>query len=834
MTSLAVAPLAACGAAGGSSSAPPPPPPPAITVSVSPTSASLYFGQQQQFLATVTGTTSTGVNWQVNAVTGGDASHGTVTAQGLYTAPDSLPSPPTVTVTAVSQADASASSSATVTLESDIRVAIAPASASLNAGGSETFTAQVTGTGSPNPNVNWSLTGPTCPANCGTLSTNGNSATYTAPATVSSSFQVQTVATSIADPTRSASSTIAVAGACSPAISVSPSSASLATGAQQAFTAELCTGGNVNVTWSVTGGGCSGANCGTVSSTGANTGLYTAPASLPPSNPVTLVATNSADASETASASITITSSCGPAISISPSASTVPLGQAESLTAQVCFSANQSVTWKITGGGCSGTNCGSVSSTGANTATYTAPASLPPSNPVTVVATSVADSTEAATASITVTSGVLVSVDITASALALDHRMPLAASVTGTANQQVSWAVDGVANGNAALGQICVSGSSPCAAPSGPVAGGVDFLAPAAVPVPAGVYATATAAADPSQSATAAITILAHLSIQISPAAAVIAPSGTVEFAATVSGTSSTGVTWQATCSAGDCGTITAAGVFTGPATAPGPNSITVTVTSQDDPTQSAEAAVALTSAVAVRALLPSSATAGLANGFTLAVAGYDFVSTSPGPGTTLLVNGAAHATTCSSSTACTTTISPADATAPGTLDIEAKNPDGTLSDSLPFVLAPAGGSVSVVSLTAAAPIATAEDITAVEPTTAGSGADSMTIVFLGTMDASGNTCNVSLAPLEFTLPASGTAAYTLCVAGTGLDPTYTYALAGSGSAGVSLSNAQSFSGSLVALTLTIAATAMPGPRTLLVTDPNDNRAAASGAIDLE
>src|SRR5439155_16038186 len=63
---------------------------------------SVGAGGTQQFTATVRNTSNTAVTWQVNGVTGGNATVGTISSSGLYTAPAS---PATVTVTAVSQAD---------------------------------------------------------------------------------------------------------------------------------------------------------------------------------------------------------------------------------------------------------------------------------------------------------------------------------------------------------------------------------------------------------------------------------------------------------------------------------------------------------------------------------------------------------------------------------------------------------------------------------------------------------------------------------------------------------------------------------------------------------
>jgi len=87
-----------------------------VTVSVSPTSASVPVGTSQQFAATVQGTSNTAVTWSVNGVIGGNTTLGTITQQGLYTAPRAVPNPANVTVTATSQADVSISASASVTV----------------------------------------------------------------------------------------------------------------------------------------------------------------------------------------------------------------------------------------------------------------------------------------------------------------------------------------------------------------------------------------------------------------------------------------------------------------------------------------------------------------------------------------------------------------------------------------------------------------------------------------------------------------------------------------------------------------------------------------------
>ena len=93
----------------------------AITGNGAPVTVSTYGSYS--FTATVTGTANTAVTWQVNGVTGGSAITGTISSQGVYAAPHSVPvstapnndgQTTDVIVTAVSQADPTASDSAIV------------------------------------------------------------------------------------------------------------------------------------------------------------------------------------------------------------------------------------------------------------------------------------------------------------------------------------------------------------------------------------------------------------------------------------------------------------------------------------------------------------------------------------------------------------------------------------------------------------------------------------------------------------------------------------------------------------------------------------------------
>jgi hypothetical protein len=83
---------------------------------VSPATASLGTSATQQFDATEGGAPTTNVTWAVNGAVGGDPGVGTISAQGLYTAPATIAVLQTVTVSATSKDDAAVSATATVTL----------------------------------------------------------------------------------------------------------------------------------------------------------------------------------------------------------------------------------------------------------------------------------------------------------------------------------------------------------------------------------------------------------------------------------------------------------------------------------------------------------------------------------------------------------------------------------------------------------------------------------------------------------------------------------------------------------------------------------------------
>jgi len=250
-----------------------------IIVAVSPTTASVPSAGKQQFSATVSNTSNTAVTWS--------ATGGTISTSGLFTAP-SVTTTSTETVTATSVADPTKHSQSTVTVTPPVavRVAVSPTSSSLISAGSQQFTATVTNTS--NTAVSWSAT-------AGTISSSG---VFTAPA-VTSSTNATITATSLADTTKSAHSSVVVNPAGVVSVTVSPKSTTVSSAATQQFTATVTNTSNTGVTWS--------ASTGTISSSG----VFTAP-SVTSSTTAIVTVRSIADTTKSAQATVTITSSSTP------------------------------------------------------------------------------------------------------------------------------------------------------------------------------------------------------------------------------------------------------------------------------------------------------------------------------------------------------------------------------------------------------------------------------------------------------------------------------------------------------------------------------------------
>lgn len=246
------------------------PPPPMVTIALSPASATVSAGGTVQFQATVTGTSNTNVQWEVNNTAGGSSQSGTISSSGLYTAP-STASALQVKVTAVASADPTKTASATVTVNPiatppppGISVTISPTAATVGAGTNQQFTATVTGTN--NIGVTWSVDG--IAGGNSTVGSINSSGLYTAPS-MAGGHTVS--ATSMADTSKSASAAVTVI-----TITLSPRTTSLTASGTRQFTATVNGTNDDGVTWSVDGTQGGNNNVGTIT----GDGLYTAPANL--------------------------------------------------------------------------------------------------------------------------------------------------------------------------------------------------------------------------------------------------------------------------------------------------------------------------------------------------------------------------------------------------------------------------------------------------------------------------------------------------------------------------------------------------------------------------
>lgn len=246
-----------------------------IRVAVTPTTLTLDQGATLQFSATVTGTTNTGVTWSVLEQNGG-----TITAQGIYTAPTRAGA---FHVIATSAADQSKTASSQVMINS-VLLSITPNIAETVPNGTLQFAATATGT--VNHDVIWSVREGTAG---GTITSAGM---YTAPSTPG---QFHVVVTSASDTTASINVGVTIAN---PAVYIFPQSLNLLPGSARTLNATVLGSMDDRVTWAVQEGNPGGS----ISSDG----VYTAPQDK---GEYHVVATSVAFSGASATATVTITDS---------------------------------------------------------------------------------------------------------------------------------------------------------------------------------------------------------------------------------------------------------------------------------------------------------------------------------------------------------------------------------------------------------------------------------------------------------------------------------------------------------------------------------------------
>ncbi len=203
----------------------------------------------------------------------------------LYSGALSLSATGIIRAIAVAAGISSLPVSGIYTLNAPPIIALTPRSVSLAQFQTQPFTATVSG--ASNIAVTWALS-----PNVGSLSVAG---VYTAPAPVQTAQTVSVTATSVADPSVSATSSVTLLPTVS--VSLTPGNVTLTGSQSQAFSARVTNTSNNGVTWSMSPA------LGTLSAAG----FYTAPASIASIQTVTLTANSVGKPSASATANIILT-----------------------------------------------------------------------------------------------------------------------------------------------------------------------------------------------------------------------------------------------------------------------------------------------------------------------------------------------------------------------------------------------------------------------------------------------------------------------------------------------------------------------------------------------
>lgn len=176
-----------------------------------------------------------------------------------------------------------------------------------------------------------------------------------------------------------------------------------------------------------------------------------------------------------------------------------------------------------------------------------------------------------------------VTISPTSASVRAGETQQFTATVAAPTNSGVTWGLYGEGNcSGATCGTITSAGL---------------YTAPAVVPNPATVHVTATSKDSATSGAGVVVTILAGISVSISPLNANVSVNATQQFTASVQNTTNTAVTWSlggAGCSGATCGTIANTGLYTAPSAVPNPATVTVTATSQANTGKSASATITI------------------------------------------------------------------------------------------------------------------------------------------------------------------------------------------------------------------------------------------------
>lgn len=323
-----------------------------------------------------------------------------------------------------------------------------------------------------------------------------------------------------------------------PSIHIEPSKGRVSVGASLLFEAKVEGLDDTTILWAV-----DERNGGLVDPSG----LYTAP--LEPGS-YTIRATAGADGATTASAKVEVVE--GVAVTVSPQAPEVELGETIAFTATVSGTDDTSVVWSV-----EEPDGGTIEPDGV----YRAP-DVP--GVYHVVATSAFDRRQSDRATVTVRAPVEVSIEPDHVDLEFDGVAQFRAHVSGTTDSRVEWEVLDAGGGT------------------------IDAQGVYRAPQAEGTFTIqATSLADRRRTATATVTVRAPIDVAIAPDAVEVDVGGMVSFQSTVSNTTDTRVSWDVV--EPDGGNVEDDGTYYAPGT---PGTFHVKATSVADPRRSATATV--------------------------------------------------------------------------------------------------------------------------------------------------------------------------------------------------------------------------------------------------
>lgn len=295
---IAVLSLALAGCMGGSSTTGTKEPQKG-QLAVSPANAMLRGGDTQTFSAAEGGATvAPAVAWSVNGVAGGNSTTGTISAAGIYVAPEFPPSGGAVTITAVETADDTKTAGSAVTVNNPIPQVTTVLPTSIPVGA---FTLTINGA--------HFATGSSVQFGSAALTTTRVSSTKLTATGTATSAEVGNISVMVKNPdpgsVTSAIVTAKVVNSGPITVAVTPTDTTLRTGNNTNIGVTVTGTSNTAVTWTINGLPHGSATFGYINP---QTGYtpYSSPGFVPTPNTITITATSVADPSKKASAIVTL------------------------------------------------------------------------------------------------------------------------------------------------------------------------------------------------------------------------------------------------------------------------------------------------------------------------------------------------------------------------------------------------------------------------------------------------------------------------------------------------------------------------------------------------